>query len=49
MAIPNGNLEGDRQYDVVPDGSQFVIVTRASEGENSPVHLILNCPALLKR
>lgn len=37
------------QYDVTADGQRFLINTSTREAESSPIHVIFNWPALLKK
>jgi hypothetical protein len=35
------------QFDVTPDGKQFVIITQSASNPNSPITLVVNWTALL--
>jgi dipeptidyl aminopeptidase/acylaminoacyl peptidase len=44
-----GNTTGTSRWDLTPDGKKFLIITQATENNSSPMTVILNWPALLKR
>jgi serine/threonine protein kinase/Tol biopolymer transport system component len=44
-----GNTAGAIRWDLTPDGKKFLIITQVTEATSSPMTVILNWPALLKR
>jgi Tol biopolymer transport system component len=44
-----GNTSSAMRWDLTPDGKKFLIITQATENSSSPMTVILNWPALLKR